>query len=219
MRHLLPWLLARALLICLLCAGGFGLVAALISDHRIAQFDQTVISYVQGLESPALTPVMLSFSFIGAGAPATVLTVLISIYLYVVLRHRRELVFFLTLLLSSWVLNELLKLLFHRARPIIHRIAEATGYSFPSGHSMAAFTLYGALSFLLWRHIPTPWGRFLLVLGSAVMIVMIGVSRIYLGVHYPSDVIGGYLASGSLLALSIWLFQRIQERSSRRSID
>lgn len=215
----LQWLLARALLICLLCAIGFGLIAMLISDQSIAAFDQTVISFIQGLESPAMTSIMKGFSFIGAGVPATVLTILICIFLYKVLGHRRELVFFLTLLLSSWLLNELLKLLFHRARPTLHRIAEATGYSFPSGHSMAAFTLYGALAFLIWRHIPTAWGRVLALLISLGMIAMIGISRIYLGVHYPSDVIGGYLASGSLLALFIWLFQRIQERSSRRSIN
>ncbi|WP_282940953.1 phosphatase PAP2 family protein [Paenibacillus sp. RC67] len=215
--RLLQWLLARALLICLLCAVGFGLVAMLISEQSISAFDRTIISFIQGLESPVHTSIMKTFSFIGAGTPAAILTIVISVFLYKVLGHRRELFFFLGILLSSWLLNELLKLMFHRARPTIHRIAEATGYSFPSGHSMAAFTLYGALSFLIWRHIPTRWGRVLLLFCSVVMIGMIGISRIYLGVHYPSDVIGGYLASGSLLTLFIWLFQRIQERSGKRT--
>ncbi|WP_028547457.1 phosphatase PAP2 family protein [Paenibacillus sp. UNC451MF] len=213
----LQWLLARAFLICLLCAMGFGLVALLISDQSITAFDQTLISFIQGKESPVLTAIMKAFSFIGAGIPATVLTVLTSIFLYKVLGHRREVIFFLTILMSSWLLNELLKIMFHRARPTIHRIAEATGYSFPSGHSMAAFTLYGALSFLIWRHIPTAWGKGLFLAVSAVMIGMIGMSRIYLGVHYPSDVIGGYFASGSLLALFIWLFRRIQDRYGRQA--
>jgi undecaprenyl-diphosphatase len=109
-------------------------------------------------------------------------------------------------------LNGTLKVLFHRARPTLHRIVNANGFSFPSGHSMTAFSLYGIIAFLLWRHIPTSLGRGLLICFSSVMIVTIGVSRIYLGVHYPSDVIGGFLVSGCWLAVSIWFYQRYQEK-------
>lgn len=77
---------------------------------------------------------------------------------------------------------------------------------------MAAFSLYGILAYLLWRHISTPVGRGLLIIISITMITAIGVSRIYLGVHYPSDVLGGFLASGSWLTVSIWFYQRYLEK-------
>ena len=115
---------------------------------------------------------------------------------------------------GSTLLNTLLKLAFQRARPTIHRIIEASGYSFPSGHSMAAFSLYGGLAFLIWKHIPTAIGRVLMIIVSAAFILTIGMSRIYLGVHYPSDVIGGYFLSGSWLAICIWFYQRYAERLS-----
>ncbi|WP_233129807.1 phosphatase PAP2 family protein [Domibacillus epiphyticus] len=102
----------------------------------------------------------------------------------------------------------MLKLLFHRARPELHRLIEIIGFSFPSGHAMNAFTVFGILTFLLWRYISAKWARGMLICFSIVMILAIGVSRIYLGVHYPSDIIGGYCA----LPFAIGFFQRYKEK-------
>jgi undecaprenyl-diphosphatase len=84
---------------------------------------------------------------------------------------------------------------------------------------MAAFSLYGIIAFLLWRHISTSFGRGILILLSSVMIITIGVSRIYLGVHYPSDVIGGFLASACWLAGSIWFYQQYQEKRIKKNFN
>jgi undecaprenyl-diphosphatase len=207
--------LTWALLISLLCAIGFGLIALLVSDKKIAQFDSTIISAVQGLESPWLTSVMKFFTFIGSGTQVSVIALLVLIFLFKVLHHRRELILFVWVVLGTTILNEILKTIFHRARPTIHRIVDANGFSFPSGHSMAAFSLYGIIAFLLWRHLSTSLSRGILIILSIFMIIMIGVSRIYLGVHYPSDVLGGFLASGCLLAVSIWFYQRYMEKRSK----
>lgn len=206
--------LTWALLISLLCAIGFGLIALLVSDKKIAQFDSTIIAAVQGLESPGLTSIMKFFTFIGSGTQVAIIALLVLFFLFKVLHHRRELILVIWVVLGSTILNEILKTVFHRARPTIHRIVDANGFSFPSGHSMAAFSLYGVIAFLLWRHLSTSLGRGLLILFSIFMIIMIGVSRIYLGVHYPSDVLGGFLASGCLLAVSIWFYQRYMEKRS-----
>ncbi|MEF2968674.1 phosphatase PAP2 family protein [Paenibacillus sp. M1] len=203
--------LTRALFISFLCAVGFGGIALLVSDKKIAQFDNVIISLIQGLESPVLTSIMKFFTFIGGGIPVTVITIAILFILYKVLHHRRELILFIYVVIGSALLNEALKLVFHRARPSLHRIINANGFSFPSGHSMAAFSLYGVTAYLLWRHISTSSGRVMLIVCSSAMILTIGISRIYLGVHYPSDVLGGFLASGSWLAISIWFYQRYQK--------
>lgn len=207
--------LTWALLISLLCAIGFGLIALLVSDKKIAQFDSTIIAAIQGLESPGLTSIMKFFTFIGSGTQVAIIALLVLFFLFKVLHHRRELILVIWVVLGSTILNEILKTVFHRARPTIHRIVDANGFSFPSGHSMAAFSLYGVIAFLLWRHLSTSLGRGLLILFSIFMIIMIGVSRIYLGVHYPSDVLGGFLASGCLLAVSIWFYQRYMEKRSK----
>jgi undecaprenyl-diphosphatase len=208
----LKWQLTRAFFISLICAFGFGLIALLISDQKIANFDNFIIRTVQSWESPALTTIMKFFTFVGAGLPAGVISLIAIIILYKFLDHRTELILFLWVVIGSALLNIGLKLLFQRARPVLHRIADANGFSFPSGHAMAAFSVYAVLAYLVWKHIRTGTGRALFLIFSIGMILLIGISRIYLGVHYPSDVLGGYLASGFWLAISIWFFQRNQER-------
>jgi undecaprenyl-diphosphatase len=207
--------LTWALMISLLCAIGFGLIALLVSDKKIAQFDSTIIAFIQGLESPGLTSIMKFFTFIGSGTQVVIIALLVIFFLFKVLHHRRELILFIWVVLGTTILNEILKTIFHRARPTIHRIVDANGFSFPSGHSMAAFSLYGVIAFLLWRHLSTSLGRGLIIIFSIFMIIMIGVSRIYLGVHYPSDVLGGFLASGCMLAVSIWFYQSYMEKRSK----
>lgn len=204
--------LTWAFFISLMSAIGFGVIALLVTDDKVVQFDKKIISFVQGLETPALTSMMKFFTFIGGGLPVVIVTLIIMFFLYKVLHHRGELILFIGVVIGSVILNETLKLIFHRARPMLHRVIDANGFSFPSGHSMAAFSLYGVVAFLLWRHISTSSGRGMLIVISIIMTIAIGVSRIYLGVHYPSDVLGGFLASGSWLAISIWYYQRYQEK-------
>ncbi|TVX98995.1 phosphatase PAP2 family protein [Paenibacillus cremeus] len=204
--------LSFAFIISILFAVGFGFVSYAVSEKKVTNFDQTIISGVQGAESPALTHVMKFFTFIGNGYCVVFVSAIVLFFLYQVLHHRKELILFIAVVVGSAVLNETLKLIFHRARPTLHRIVVANGFSFPSGHSMSAFSLYGIVAFLLWRHTSTPLGRGILIMLSMIMILTIGVSRIYLGVHYPSDVVGGFLASGCWLCASIWFYQRYQEK-------
>ncbi|MFT9486873.1 MAG: phosphatase PAP2 family protein [Tepidibacillus sp.] len=195
----------------------FGLIAAFVSFNKIQWFDLPIIIWVQSLENSYLTEVMKFFTWIGSTKIVIAIIIITSIILYVLLKHRIELVFFVIVIIGSTVLNNLLKVIFHRERPTIHRIIEETGYSFPSGHSMAAFTLYAMISFLLWKHLRSRFGRGLMILFATVMILLIGISRIYLGVHFPSDVLGGYLASGVWFTLSVMIYQWYLERRAKRN--
>ncbi|WP_066064744.1 phosphatase PAP2 family protein [Neobacillus soli] len=201
-----------AFIISLVCVLGFSLISLLISDHKIIDFDSDVIAAIQGLESPFLTKVMKFFTFIGSAPVVIILSIFLLFFLYKVLHHRLELILFVSAIFGSAVLNQILKLVFHRVRPNFHRLIDIAGYSFPSGHAMNAFAVYVIISFLLWRHIASKWGRSLLIFISVAMIVAIGTSRIYLGVHYPSDIIGGYLASGFWLTVAILFFQFYKEK-------
>ncbi|MNP19214.1 putative undecaprenyl-diphosphatase YbjG [compost metagenome] len=136
------------------------------------------------------------------------ITVIVILVLYKFLNLRRELILLTYVVISTILLNHLLKSLFQRERPTIHRIIEVSGYSYPSGHSMAAFSLYGVLAFLIWRHLHTRFSRGLMIVIASLIILAIGISRIYLGVHYPTDIIGGYLMSVCWLTALIWIYQR-----------
>ena len=100
-------------------------------------------------------------------------------------------------------LNYLLKNLFERARPDLFRVVEETGYSFPSGHAMVALCFYGMIVYLAGRSIASRCQRFGLYFLAAILVIAIGISRIYLGVHYPSDVLGGYVAGAMWLSFCI----------------
>lgn len=101
------------------------------------------------------------------------------------------------------VLNQLLKRILQRPRPTEFRIVEETGYSFPSGHSMVSMAFYGYLIYLIYRYIKNKYVKWTLITILSILICLIGISRIYLGVHYTSDVLGGFLLSISYLVIYI----------------
>lgn len=118
---------------------------------------------------------------------------------------------FLINLILVFILNYILKLIFSRTRPIDINIITETGYSFPSGHAMISLAIYGFLAYLLWKsdYKYKKIGVSLLVL----LIVLIGISRIYLGVHYTSDVIAGFIVSlGYLLLFIDFIYPKIKEK-------
>lgn len=196
---------------------GFSFMALLVNKNSLVQFDRVIISFIQGLESSALTSIMKIFTFIGSTIFILVLTCVVLYLLYKVFNHRAELILFITAIIGANILFLALKLFFRRARPDLHRLIEISGYSFPSGHATIAMTVYGMITFLFWRHIPTKLGRTLLIILSTIMILLIGISRIYLGVHYPSDVIAGYFTGVFWISSLIWVYQRYKEKQFERN--
>lgn len=90
-----------------------------------------------------------------------------------------------------------------RPRPTEFRIIEETGYSFPSGHSMTSMAFYGYLIYLIYKYVKNKYVKWISIVLLGILICSIGISRIYLGVHYTSDVLGGFLISVSYLVIYI----------------
>ncbi|MGB9592762.1 MAG: phosphatase PAP2 family protein [Anaerolineae bacterium] len=157
-------------------------------------WDVPIMVSVHRLSHPWLDRLMLCITQTGAAGIGVVLLAAFSF-----LWRRRHKLAALTMVLSvvgAAAMNAGLKLLFARPRPIVFPpITSETSYSFPSGHTLTSAAFYGLLAVFLWR-----WGRRGWALFSALWVLLVGFSRIYLGVHYPSDVLAS-LALGSL-----WLF-------------
>jgi len=191
-------------------AAGFCLLAVYIRDARSqggsTGLDRRVIDAVRSLESPEATSLMKAVTRMGDSISVMVIALILLLVL-ALLRYRIELLLYMTVVGGSGLLNLALKQLVRRSRPAGERLVEATGFSFPSGHSMAAFTLYGIAAYLIWKHIDRREGRLLLAIASALIVLAIGASRVYLGVHYPTDVLGAYLAGGAWLAAAIGSFR------------
>ena len=101
------------------------------------------------------------------------------------------------------IINQALKNILQRPRPTEFRIIEETGYSFPSGHSMVSMAFYGYLIYLVYKYVKNKYIKWSIIVLLSILISTIGISRIYLGVHYTSDVLGGFLVSISYLILFI----------------
>lgn len=126
-----------------------------------------------------------------------------SILLFVFIKNKRTSIYIFINLVLSAVLNLALKQILQRPRPIGHRIIDEKGYSLPSGHSMVSMAFYGFLIYLICKNIKNKYLKISLVGVLSVLIISIGVSRIYLGVHYTSDVIAGFLVAIAYLIMFV----------------
>lgn len=205
------------LLSSLVLLASFIMVASSVDRGRTKAIDTQVVHWFQQFRHPLLNKIMLFFSFIGDTIPVTVISILVMFILYRFFHQRIELFLFSFVLIGSTSSTILLKSYYQRERPQLEMLVMEEGFSFPSGHSMAALSLYGIVTFLLWRHVLNLSGRKILLLCSIIFILIIGVSRMYLGVHYPSDVVGAYLFSGFWLMFSIAIFQYVKVRRDRRN--
>lgn len=125
----------------------------------------------------------------------------LSIFLLVIVKNKSIPISIGMNLGLSALLNFTLKQILQRPRPIEHRIIDESGYSLPSGHSMVSMAYYGFLIYLIYKNIKNKYLKALLIILLSFLILNIGISRIYLGVHYTSDVIAGFLVAISYLII------------------
>ena len=127
----------------------------------------------------------------------------LTVILVILIKNKKIGLSIFSNLIIITVLNQLLKRILQRPRPTEFRIIEETGYSFPSGHSMVSMAFYGYLIYLIYKYVENKHVKWISIVLLSILICTIGVSRIYLGVHYTSDVLGGFLVSISYLILFI----------------
>jgi undecaprenyl-diphosphatase len=129
--------------------------------------------------------------------------IVLTITLFILIKNKKIGLSILSNLVIITILNQLLKRILQRPRPTEYRIIEETGYSFPSGHSMISMAFYGYLIYLIYRYVKNKYIKWISIILLSILISSIGISRIYLGVHYTSDVLGGFLISISYLIIYV----------------
>jgi len=171
----------------------FAWIAESVSHDQARRFDSWVRESVHQHASPARTRAMIAISFLGGDG--LVVAAVSAMILFLRLQWRRAALWLLTTILGALVLDLTLKYAFHRARPTPYFGPLPHTYSFPSGHALFSFCFYGVLAGLLADRIRSRLLRTLIWGCAALLVLAIGLSRIYLGVHYPSDVVAGYLTA------------------------
>ncbi|AAO35487.1 phosphatase PAP2 family protein [Clostridium tetani] len=157
------------------------------------EMDVSAINYVQSVENDSLSRLFKSITYIGDPYTVIIITLIITAILYFK-KMKNESVFFGLNILGVAIFNELLKRSFRRDRPTI-RIIEASGYSFPSGHSMTFLAFAIILSYLILIYSKNKFKAYFVSSCLVILAIAIGFSRVYLRVHYLSDVLAGWSAA------------------------
>lgn len=161
--------------------------------------DSNTYSIITKLMSNNVTAVMIFISYLGSA----VVLICLTIALIILLKNKRDAKFITSNLVIVFLLNKILKLIIERPRPSVLRLVYEEGYSFPSGHAMVSMGFYGFLIYLAYKNIKNKKIKIPLIIFLSILILLIGVSRIYLGVHYATDIIGGFLIAIIYLILFI----------------
>ena len=204
----------HALSAALVCWAGFALIVALVLSDRLGSFDSEGLRFFRtGLDQvpvgpPALLEAVRDWTALGGVLLRNVFAV-IAIAALLLVRLRREATLLAATILSGWVVNTLIKAAVGRPRPtIVSHLAEAGGPSFPSGHSFNSAVVYMGIALALAAISARRGVRWSLIAGAAVLTALIALSRVWLGVHYPSDVLAGWLGGmGWALTASALLYR------------
>lgn len=180
-------------------------------------FDQIIREWVHRYASPGMTSAMNAISLLGYNILIVELAIALAIFAW--LRWRRALLWLAVAMTGSLVLDLTLKYIYHRTRPTAYFGMAPHSYSFPSGHALCSFCFYGVLAGLLSARIKSLALQMVIWCLAAALVIAIGVSRIYLGVHYPSDVVAGYLAATVWVGTVIVLdhVRRVRKGSKKKS--
>ncbi|MBP9687820.1 phosphatase PAP2 family protein [Candidatus Woesebacteria bacterium] len=176
-----------------------------ILENQRFLFDSTIMQFIVGLRSSSMTNIMIVLSIIGSTG-IIFGSVVILVFLFLT-RHWRESVIYSAIVLMGAALNALLKLIIQRPRPGLSPLVTETDFSFPSGHSMDSLIFFLTIAYFTFHFTRNRRVTAAVSVISIILVFLIGVSRVYLGVHYPSDILGGYIA-GIIWFVAIILLDR-----------
>ncbi|MBA8771007.1 MULTISPECIES: phosphatase PAP2 family protein [Staphylococcus] len=176
-------------------------VIAMFHESRIGKWiDNEVYSFIYSSESFISTSIFFGATQIGE-VWAMITLSLIVVTLLMLYKYKIEALFFALTMIMSGVTNPILKNIFDRERPTLLRLIDISGFSFPSGHAMGATAFFGSLMFVAHRILKGKSKAFV-ISASALFIILISSSRVYLGVHYPTDIIAGIVGGVICILLS-----------------
>jgi undecaprenyl-diphosphatase len=195
----------------------FAELASHVSTGRTLAFDDAVLRWIGARRAPSLDAVMLEVTSLGTASVVAMVVGVAALFLWLN-KHKHSAILLIVATIGGVLLNNLLKYGFERPRPdIIPWVAKATFYSFPSGHAMSATVVYSTVAYLAARLQRTFAARFSIMAIAALVILLICVSRLYLGVHYPSDVIAGVIIGLSWAAFCMATLEAIQLYARRNA--
>ena len=175
----------------------FIIFTILIKLKVTTPIDNAIESFVIGIRSNKLTNIMISITNLSRAY----FLISISIILLFIIKNKRNAILIIINLITVFLTSQLLKFIFKRVRPDGEHLISAFGYSYPSGHAMVSMAYFSFILYLINQKIKNKLLKTILTIITSIIIFLIGFSRIYLGVHYTSDVIAGFIVSYAYLMI------------------
>ena len=201
-----------------LCLWGLFVVADMVFAYKDFMFDENVFTRIKPWVSQTNTNIMLVITFLGSQyflLPAN----LFLIFYYLLIKENKKNAFKIaTISVTSVLVMFFIKYILHRERPLVPLITKVHGYSFPSGHTFTSVTFYGILGYIAFKNIKHPILRWMAVLFLICLVFLVGFSRVYLRLHYASDVIAGFCLGVIWLLFAKWFLLKTEETKFQHNL-
>ena len=192
-----------SIFVVVLCLILFSIICYGVLSYDNLVIDTKVYSFIiNNIMNDGLTPILKAITELGGVA----FTVLAGVLIFMFCKKNR---WFITIdLVGVTLVNQVIKHIIRRPRPNVLRLVEESGYSFPSGHSMVSMAFYGIIIYLVYKNVSNKYLKWILIILLSLLILSIGFSRIYVGVHYFTDVAGGFLLGLAYLIIYINIYNK-----------
>lgn len=182
-----------------------------VFELKNTSFDQQVFASIRPYITQATTSVMVVISFFASQYFLLPANILLAAWFLFIDKHRWYSIRVPVVSLGSFAVMSGLKLIFQRARPLDPVFEAARGFSYPSGHAMSAMTFYGLLIYIVWDRVKNNTLKWTLTILLLITVFLIGFSRVYLRVHYASDVLAGFSLGIIWLVISLWVISKVEK--------
>ena len=177
----------------------FTILTLKVLNNKIEILDKNTEAFILNIRNNTLNNIMIFITNIGS----SISLIIINLILLLTIKDKKIPISIFKNLSLSFILSQLIKIILKRPRPSGINLVLAKGFSYPSGHSMVSMAFFGYLAYLIYKNLKNKKIKVILITILLSLSILIGFSRIYLGVHYLSDVIGGFLLSTTYLMFYI----------------
>ena len=198
----------KKMIVLYICMFLFIILTILVLTGVINPLDSYMESLVIGIRNDKLTIAMTNITNIARAYSLIAITIL----LFFVIKNKKIPFMFAINLVEAFLTSQVFKFVFRRTRPDVLTLVSASGYSYPSGHTMVSTAYFAFITYLLCKKVKRKIDKIGLIIFSSVMLLLIGFSRVYLGVHYLSDVIGGILLGIAFLMLYLTIINKEDDK-------
>ena len=205
-------------LLFLLCLAALFIVADMVFEDKNMLFDEKVFEKIKPFVTEINTKIMLAITLLGSQKFLVPANLLLIFYFFIVRDNKKTALQITAISLTSVIVMFSIKYFLQRQRPLVPLISKVHGYSFPSGHTFSSVTFFGILAYIAYRNIKRPLLRWAVIIFLIVCVILVGFSRVYLRLHYASDVIAGFSLGVLWLILAEWFLLKTEQTPLQQNL-